>query len=367
MRIAVRVDASAVIGSGHFMRCLTLVDALMTPEDQAYFLCRQLPDSLGVLLGQRGYAWIPLPRERQTPLEPDAPRHGSWLGVSLAQDAEETRAVLESVGGVDWMVVDHYALDARWERVIRPHCRFLLAIDDLADRPHDVDALLDQNYYRDVDSRYMPWLASSVQRFLGPRYALLRPDFQRLHRLVGVRDKAVKRLLVFFGSMDPDNYTGFAVETLASMSPDYAVDVVIGAAHPQRDALVSRCASLGFCCHVQTGKMAELMAAADLAVGAGGTAVWERCALGLPTLVLCIAYNQRHLIEEMRALALFSAPDIALNDNKALCTAIQALIDDRALRASFSERCLALVDGGGAERVATWMKMRASRRKATQF
>lgn len=175
----------------------------------------------------------------------------------------------------DWLVVDHYALDARWESALRASTKQIMVIDDIADRQHDCDVLLDQNFYADMQKRYTGKVSAHCQLLLGPRYALLRDEFRKLREQVKPRNGTVKKILVFFGGVDADNYTGRAIEALAEIGIEgLYVDVVIGAQHSCREQIKSVCAQHGFICHVQTDKMAELMAAADLAIGAGGSATY---------------------------------------------------------------------------------------------
>ena len=164
--------------------------------------------------------------------------------------------------------------------------------------------LLDQNYYADMQTRYVSKVPSHCQLLLGPRYALLREEFRTLREQINVRTGDVKKILVFFGGVDADNYTNLAIQALAELNVTQSVDIVIGAQHPNREQIKQACIAHGFICHIQTTRMAELMAEADLAIGAGGSASWERCCLGLPALLLAIADNQ---IEIAKALDLINA------------------------------------------------------------
>lgn len=355
MRVAIRADASLQIGTGHVMRCLTLADTLRANGATVCFVCRALPDVLSALIGEHGHAVILLPDAAGEPMfleGKDATAHAAWLGVSQERDARETMQALEKDGRHDWIIVDHYGLDARWEKAVRPCTEGLLAIDDLADRPHDCDVLLDQNYYEDMASRYDGLVPAGCIRLLGSRYALLRGEFNALRKTVGPRDGAVRRLLVFFGGMDSGNVTSVTLDAIAQLDRHaMEVDVVIGGGHPAREAIALRCDAMRIRCHVQTPRMAELMAAADLAVGAGGTATWERCALGLPTMVLCLADNQRQLIRDGSRAGIVYAPDIDAGDLEGQRLHLRALLDNPALRHLISRNGLAAVDGLGASRV----------------
>lgn len=275
MRIAFRADASVVLGSGHVMRCLTLAETLQQQGDEVSFLCREEPGHMAELIRQKGFSC-----------------HLLAAGLTPVEDAARCSTVLSA--GVDLLLVDHYRLDARWESVMRAHTRALAVIDDQADRCHDCDLLLDQNLFPDMKQRYRGKVPSGCRLLLGPEFALLREEFHRLAALTPERDGRLRRLLLFFGGSDPDDLTGRALAELDGLEPPLCGDVVIGSGNPQLARLRSRCAeSRGrWLLHVQTERMAELMAAADLALGAGGSSHWERCRLGLPSLIVTVAANQ---------------------------------------------------------------------------
>lgn len=360
MKVAFRVDANAQIGSGHLVRCATLAGALQVQGAQTLFVCRGLPVSWQAWLERQGLAWLDLgaPHPPHEPRADDVP-HAAWLGTGWAADAEDTRRALGGAGW-DWLVVDHYALDARWERALRPCAARLLAIDDLADRDHAVDALLDLNLYDHAASRYAARVPASACLMLGPRFALLRPEFATARAALAPRVAAVRRVLVFFGGFDAANATGRALQALDALRGDgigpFAVDAVIGAAHPARDDLVAYCAGRpGWTCHVQTERMAELMGSADLAIGAGGGATWERCALGLPAIAVAQAVNQVEQVETAARAGALCAPRLRDDSPAAWRVPIEALWFDPLHRMALSDAAHALVDGRGAERVAQYM------------
>lgn len=352
MKIAVRVDASVRIGTGHFMRCLTLADALKQRGAQTRFISRHLPDHLRSMLSDKGHEFILL-EGVQNAGAVDELAHAGWLGVSQAQDAADSIRALSDESW-DWLVVDNYALDFRWESELRRTANRILVVDDIADRRHDCDALLDQNFYADMGVRYTDKVPTHCQLLLGPRYALLRDEFRRLHEQVKPRSGSVKRILLFFGGVDADNYTGRAIEALSEIDvPDLHVDVVIGAQHPCHAQIETACAQHGFICHVQTNRMAELMAAADLAIGGGGSASWERCAMGLPSIIMVLAENQKKAAEDLDAAGvLVNLGDARLLSNAGLSDAIGKLINNAELRSTLSLASLNLVPMSDQNEVA---------------
>ncbi len=281
MKVVIRTDASVEIGSGHLMRCLTLADQLRTEGAQVAFVCRDLPGALFELLQNQGYPHAKLPTEEFP---------------SQERDAEETLRVARKLfpKGFEWLVVDHYGLDAKWERMLRHDTTKIMVIDDLADRYHDCDLLLDQNYYRDLERRYQGLVPDTCVSLLGPSYVLLRQEFADARKYLRTRDGSVRRILVFFGGTDPTNQTQKVIEALRLLErPDIYVDVIVGATNPHRKVIENLCKTMpNLVFHCQIANMAELILSADLGVGAGGAAMWERCYLGLPTLTVVFAANQ---------------------------------------------------------------------------
>jgi len=349
--IAFRADATSQIGTGHFMRCLTLADGLRQRGAHIRFISRGLPTHLRDMLAAKGIE-LSLLSSNEGSSATDELAHSHWLGASQAQDAEATIQALSDQTW-DWLIVDHYALDARWESTMRTSAKQIMVIDDIADRSHDCDVLLDQNFYADMQTRYADKVPAHCQLLLGPRYALLRDEFRKLREQIKPRTGPVKRILVFFGGVDADNCTGRAMKALAEMGGEgLHVDVVIGAQHPCLTEIKANCAQHGFVCHVQTNRMAELMASADLAIGAGGSASWERCCLGLPALLVSLADNQ---IDIAKALDL-SGCCIYLGELERVNASIMqrqiaGLISAHDQIEMISRRALSLVDGMGVDRV----------------
>lgn len=338
MHAVFRVDASAEIGTGHLRRCLTLADALRDRGVRSTLVMRRhdaFLDSAPV----GGHERVVLPEA-----EPDA---GSWLGTDWTIDADQTLAVLDGET-VDFLVVDHYALDARWERALRGKARRMLVIDDLADRAHICDLLLDTTP-RDAGD-YVGLVPASCEMLLGPRFALLRPEFEARRSQCRPR-RELRRILVSFGGSDQQDFTGQTVRALAGLG--FALDVVMtsGAAHL---ANVERVATQEARCtiHVDCDDMATLMATADLAIGAGGTTSWERLCLGLPSLATVIADNQRAVVKSLRMSGAAIEIPAGSEFEPRLVEAVQFLAGQPGQIAEMSERAAALVDGRGAARVA---------------
>ena len=292
MKIIFRVDASQQIGSGHVMRCLTLAVELRDLGHTVEFITRTHPGNLDEYINSKNFKIHSLPAT----LDPDIPQslvgYEQWLGVGLEVDAEESIKALAGTQA-DWLIIDHYALEQTWEQKLRAHARKIMVIDDLANRRHDCDLLLDQNYIHDCN-RYDPLLLPATTMLLGPDYALLRKEFVGNPHSTEKKHEEINRIFVFFGGSDSDNLTSTALKALIQPGLNHLkVDVVIGSANPnftEVKALVSAHPNARI--YMQVENMAELMSKSDIALGAGGTTTWERMAVGLPCVVVTIAENQ---------------------------------------------------------------------------
>ncbi len=359
MRIAFRTDASLDIGTGHVMRCLTLADALRERGADCRFICRAHAGNLIELIRDRGHAVVALPAASDD-LPPayvtaDTPTHARWLGTDWATDARQTAAALGEAP-LDWLIVDHYALDARWEHQLRPACRRLMVIDDLADRPRDCDLLLDQNLGRNA-SDYAPHVPRDCTLLIGPHYALLRPEFAALRAQSLARRKKpqLKSLLITMGGVDKDNATGRVLAALkdCALPADCEMTVVMGPHAPWLGTVEGTLRGLPYQAKILVGveNMAELMTQADLAIGAAGSTSWERCCLGLPTIMVVLADNQRALASGLSKLGAAAVIADIQQIAGGLPALINSVIDRPESLIAMSQSAASRVDGAGADRI----------------
>lgn len=346
MRVAIRADASAQIGIGHVMRCLTLAQGLSARGANVSLLSRGLSDDLNDNVARAKCERYDLPKPvNYLP---------NWLGVAWQDDVASCASILGADSPVDWLVVDHYGIDFEWEQQMRPYARRILVIDDLADRRHVADVLLDPNYPDDAIERYQEKLPPTCHILSGTRYVLLRDEFVRAHLALDNVDRA--RLLIQFGGADPADYTAFTIHALAPwLAEGVPCDVVVGGAYARLNDLRILLDKYRFPevhLHVSTIEMASLMRNARLAVAGGGTSTWERCCMGLPAVVMAIAENQfKPLVRLHETGAVYNlgyanaiVPDQLLRE-------VKALWYDNARRANMEERGRCLVDGQGLQRV----------------
>ncbi len=395
MNIAFRTDASLQIGTGHVMRCLTLADELRQRGAKISFICRELPGNLIGLIEHKGYSVLRLPPPagnadamcypplscngglggissdlmvRQNVNLSHNPRlsngeavnstskelaHAAWLGTDWITDAEQTSAALGDTIA-EWLIVDHYALDARWESALKSQYHKLMVIDDLADRIHDCDIFLDQNMTEGMEARYLGKVPTNCTCLIGPQYSLLRPEFNALRASSLARRKspALERLLICMGGSDAENETGKVIAGIKLSKRRWKhIDVVVGQAYPYIAQLKESLASLSSASlHIQTSNMAELMAAADWAVTAGGSMTWEKCVLGLPSLVVILGENQSPIATKMHELGAQKTLGIASNLTPADYAKHLDEIQTHELQAMI-DRASAICDGTGTEKV----------------
>jgi UDP-2,4-diacetamido-2,4,6-trideoxy-beta-L-altropyranose hydrolase len=354
---AFRVDASLRIGTGHVMRCLTLADELRARGGACHFVCRTMKGDMIGAIRARDYPVTPLPAADGHG-DMEGPAHAAWLETDWQADAHETIAALADLQP-DWMVTDHYALDARWESAVRPFCGRMMALDDLADRTHDCDLLVDQTFGRDATA-YADWTPPGCRLLAGAQYALLRPQFHQLrHTAPGRQGGEVQRILVSLGGVDPDNCTLAVLQALqlSHLPQDCRITVVMTDnsvwLEQVRDFASRAVRPIEVLCNV--GDMADLMAQAELAVGAGGTTSWERCCLGLPTILIVVAENQRTIAENLSAagvVTVIAREEIAVQ----LPAEVERLASNAQARLVMSHAAAAVTDGLGCAHVADAMR-----------
>ena len=326
------------------MRCLALGQVLRDAGADVSFVSRELPGHLCEFTDSLGFRVIRLPAR-------------GFARSSGEPDFSEIRGPATGAQ-IDWLVIDHYGIDAAWERRASAHCRHILVIDDLADRPHECDVLLDQNFSLHPRARYDGLLNPSCELLLGPRYALLRPEFAATRAAAQQRDGTVRRIFVFFGGSDAGGETLKVIDALAALPRQgLLVNVVIGRSNPHAAEILDACARLaGAVCQVGSNSMAAMMSDADLAIGAGGSTTWERCCVGLPSIIIAIADNQipgsRDLHEAGCVLLLGKSAEVSV---RAITETVLELLANPARMRALSFASAALVDGHGAQRVTNSM------------
>lgn len=322
MNVIIRVDSSVQIGTGHVMRCMTLAREMSSEGINVFFITRRLEGNVSY---EKMYPFYFLPKINEHRSVRQAAEgfidHIEWYKQYWQEDVEQVLLLMQREQLVaDMVIVDHYGLDFRWEQAIRPHIPRIMVIDDLADRNHSCDLLLDQNYVLDVDSRYSSLIPKSSVKLLGPSYALLRKEFITASNFLKSRDGKVKRVLVTFGGSDPTSETIKVLQAFEKINlKDIYISVIIGKSNPFWEQIKNYCDRFpNYRYYHHVDNMAEMMINHDLAIGAGGTTTWERCFLGLPSLTIVTAKNQLKITEAVAAYGatkyLGESKDIAIED-----------------------------------------------------
>ena len=355
MKFGFRADAALDIGAGHVMRCITLAQELSQRGAQSHFVCREHPGNMIPAIRAAGFEVSVLPVHALG--DHSSSPYASWVGADVSVDAAETRSILKAAG-CDGLVVDHYGLDARWEDDVVPQRRTAV-IDDLADRPHHCALLVDQTLGR-TPQAYADLVPQDCNPLCGAGFALLRPQFAHARqRSLELRaGRQPKRIIVSMGGIDRDNLTGRVLDVLCALpsARETEITVVLGATAPWRDSVARQAERSGhdIAVLVNVADMADLLVHTDLAIGAAGSSAWERCCLGVPTVMAVTADNQTEIARAVAAsgAALTVGRSDAPTFDVSLAEAVDTLLCDTDLRTAMSHAAAAVTDGQGARRVA---------------
>jgi UDP-2,4-diacetamido-2,4,6-trideoxy-beta-L-altropyranose hydrolase len=339
MRIVFRVDASNTIGSGHVMRCLTLAEACRDTDAEVLFISRRQPGNLIELVKSRRFEVVEL----------EASDSVFDQMVDAQQSGQEMEKTTESV---DWLVVDHYDIGAEWEEHMRRYARRIMVIDDLANRRHDCDLLLDQNYRQSYDGRYTKYVQKSCQLCMGPKYALLQREYAEERAMVHPRSN-VRTLLLYFGASDRTGLTAKALRSALSLGMKrLRIDVVL----PLNSSAITEIQAIALgeeqvILHQSLPSLAPLIRTADLAIGALGATSWERLCLGLPTIGVTTAANQLEVAKELSHAGLATWLGNVEDVTQSMMSRSIVEADSRRDFAGWSARSMEICDGLGANRI----------------
>ncbi len=353
MFIVIRVDASLEMGTGHVMRCLTLAEGLLSKGAEVQFICRNHKGNLIQLIQKKGFV-VHVLESSQFSADSDKCNvnetlfHASWLGCGQENDAHECKLILQKKIP-DWLIVDHYSIDEVWQSELKGLYQKLMVIDDLADRRHLCDILLDQTYGRLPES-YHNLVSNKCNLLLGSQYALLREEFSqwREYSLKRRKKPDFKTLLISMGGVDPDNVTGKVLHELNNCKLPESINIIVimGKTAPhvnsvkmQAETMVNK-TTIKF----DATNLAEIMSDADIAIGAAGTTSWERCCLGVPSLLWVLAENQKVIaknLNEKNIVCLFESFD-------QLCLSLKKLSENLS---EYSSNAIKVTDGTGVRKV----------------
>jgi UDP-2,4-diacetamido-2,4,6-trideoxy-beta-L-altropyranose hydrolase len=322
-QIVFRLDANARIGTGHLMRCITIADELDQKKYHIHFICEKLTHSLQSYITDKGY-------------------------IFYIEDNEKSILIILKKLNPDYLVIDHYKLDSKFEKKARPYSKQIIIIDDMANRFHKCDFLLDQSPLRTIDD-YKPWVNPECQLLLGANYVLIKPEFRRLRKSC---INSWEKCLISFGGSDPDNIT---LKILKALDCELKIKnikwtIIAGAANQNWNSLkhFTNQSQMEITLIKQTNHIAGLMSNHDFAFGAGGAMAWERACIGLPSVTIAIADNQKTSIEIIRHFDLGETLDVPeITSNKLMVTMNR--LKNKAN--NYLQRNHAMVDGLGVKRL----------------
>lgn len=343
MQIFVRVDSSTNIGTGHVMRCLTLAKQLKKMNFDVEFISKKLGGDISQLVKKNGFKVHHLDKKLT-------------ISKSSIKDAEQTIKIINKNSKIlPYLIIDHYDLDIKWEKRLREFVNKIIVIDDLADRKHDCDLLIDQNFYNNLKNRYNKLLSKRTVKLLGPKYAMLRDEFFKFRKKVKPRKK-FRKLLISFGGTDSTNETRKVLKSIKFLKNEKLerVHVIFGGAN--KNEIKKLCQPIpNVKLHSNVKNIAEFMYNSDFAIGAGGSTIWERFCLGLPTYVSVVALHQKETTDALakkECLINMGMADIITVKRYAK---ILDNIDKKKLY-RISKNSLKIVDGKGTTRVANHIR-----------
>lgn len=336
MKVAIRADASAAIGLGHLRRCLSLAQALRAQGAAVSLAWRRIDLDCAPVIEAAGVASTCIGEGR------------------VPGELIDVRDFLVAAPAAERIVVDHYALGARWHRVARDHTDAkLAAIDDIADRALAVDWLIDPNFSADPEAKFAGLIGPGACLLAGPRHALLAPAYAQAPRCAA--HEAVHSIGIFMGGTDAANVSLPALRALRErLGFRGEIEVATTSGNPNLAALREAAARWPATrLTLDQPDLAAFFARHDLQIGAGGGATWERCCIGAPSLATITADNQRPVLLPLQSMGVLRVLPDEPPTEAAIADAARDLIENPALRRSLAERSRALVDGRGAQRVAT--------------
>ncbi len=309
------------------------------------FVCRELPGDLCHTIQEKGFRVYRLK---------ELGRQSHSIQPDINTDMRETRAFLRHLPLMPaWLIVDHYYLEASWEQGLRSTVSKMMVIDDVPVRQHVCDFLIDQNCYDSMSERYRTLVPPECTMLLGPDFAMVRPEFIAARGNGQARSGKVKRVLVFLGGSDPTNETLKVLDAVRLLNcEDLNLDILIGINNVHRSTIENAASGLPrSVCHFNASNVSKLMAAADLYIGSPGIATWERCCVGLPSIIMTTHPAQVETAQYLHSkkICLYMGESRAIAAEQ-IAANVSRVMSNPEMLSEFSKNSLATVDGQGVER-----------------
>ena len=272
--------------------------------------------------------------------------------INEKNDAQKTISLIKKHSGQkNILIIDNYQLSKKWETYAKPFVHKLIVIDDLPNRSHNCDLLIDQNLHTKVNGLYKGLIPSNCIKLIGPKFSMIRKEFRMMRKSVKPRTFPIKKILVSFGGSDIENQTLVALNSIKKMNGKINVDVVVGKANKCKKTLKIFCnKNKHFTYYEQIDNIADLMLSSDLSIGSSGSTTWERCSLGLPAIVSISSNDQRDTANSLsKKKCVINLGDVKKVKESSYINAITNL-KKNDLR-NMSKNSMSLVDGNGTQRI----------------
>lgn len=353
MNIFFRVDASKSIGIGHFMRCLTIANEMRNLGESCFFISRELSQHSIQLLEKNNHDYLQLPVHN---LPKKTEGNFDWLPISSIHDANETLEILASKEpGV--LILDQYGIDKAWTSIVRPATKKVIIIDDLANRELDCSLLINPTYGM-TDEHYLGLVSEDCKKLIGSKYAPLRDEFSQLRSVAIMKrssSRPIKRILVFLGGGLQTKNIKIVLDSLKEINwnNEIYIDLIINKDDPIINYLTNKQNEYPYKINIfsNIGNMAELILETDLAIGSAGSTSWERCCLGLPSIVKVIADNQRLIAENLKK----TGAALLWENSDQLINAIEKFISSKSFQKRMIKSAFEVCDGLGAQRISQYI------------
>ena len=339
--IFIRVDSSTKVGYGHLIRCLALADTLKK-SFKINFICTNLNGNLISQISKKKFEVFRFNTKSQR--------------INVKKDAEKTISIIKKHRNKkSLLILDSYILSQEWENRVRPYVKRLIVIDDLMDRKHSCDLIIDQNLHTQMNSLYNKSVPKNCVKLLGPDYAILRNQFIAQRKYARIRSLPIKNILVSFGGTDNENHTLHALTSLKKLNSDVNVNVVTGTANIGKKIIKNFCKkNFNYNYFEQVENMAKLMQVADLCIGSSGTTTWERCCVGLPAIAIVASNDQKDIASAVsKNKCIINLGKIKKSDNVNYVRLMKNLKNSELQ--NMSRNCMKLVDGKGAARISKYI------------
>lgn len=356
---AIRCDANPQIGLGHFMRCFALAEHMHHKGYQAFFFMLNPHEFCIKKVLEIDAEILELNEKPLTFINSVTYQHSDWLSHSEISDANQClfkmKLLVEDIGSKpEFLVVDHYAIGAPWERILSTVAK-IIAFDDLNDRKHECHTLVDQTYGKNSES-YNGLIGKKTKILLGLQYAILRKEFLRERRSLSRKFNGIKTILITLGGVDKRNYTSIIIDSVlnyqARVLTEFNIVVVVSSLNPNIKMLKEYQVTYEYIeILVNPQNIAQLMVSSDFCFGAVGSTTWERFALSLPSALCVMAENQvlaSNILEKKGLVRLINIVDGNISKE------IAESLDFFSVRENYDEnimRISELVDCLGLERI----------------